>query len=497
MNITKFVEYLNETKKLNIDATYYVHIEQWKQWWKGYVKSIHNIKERGSDGAVHVRQMASLRMPKQACEDWATKLLNDKTTATVGDSTSAQWLMGNDDQTGGILRSVQFWQNANHLVELAFRSGTGAFVMSVEGIKVNGGMAVASPDAVIEMSYLPAEYILPITVRWGKVIDCAFASEVTVDGKACIYLQTHTLEKDGYRITNEYFISKNSDTENPAYESAVLPKGMAASFSTGSKVPWFSLLSPAACKNISGGPGLGMAVFSEAVDAAWQVDRAFDNYCQDIYLGGKKVFYSKRLTRSYVSKDGEEHFIPPDAMRQQQFFLLPEGDGADPDKPADWHEYNPDLRVEANSQAVQDALDYFSFKCGLGTRHYQFKSGSVKTATEYTGDRQDMVQHANQHQIGIESALIQIFRAMLWAGKNILGEAVDPDTSITINFDDSYIIDTESRMAQMKDDAAQGFLPKYKYLMERYGFDEKRARQMVAEADAENRQEPSLSFGAE
>lgn len=495
MNITKFVEYLNESKKLNIDASYYVHIEEWKQWWKGYVESIHKVKELSSDGVVHTRQMASLRMPKQACEDWAAKLLNDKTTATIDDSKSAEWLLGNDDQTGGILRSIKFWKNANNLVELAFRSGTGAFVMSVEGMQSVEGSVVASPDASIEMDYLPAECILPITVRRGKVVDCAFASEVTMDGKACVYLQTHKLEQTGYRITNEYFISKNSDAEDPAYEPAALPSGMAASISTGSSIPWFAILHPAACKNISGGPGLGMAVFSEAVDAARQVDLAFDNYCQDIYLGGKKVFYNKRLTRSFVDKDGEEHFISPDAMRQQQFFLLPEGDN--PDNPADWHEYNPDLRVEDNRQAVQDALDYFSFKCGLGTRHYQFQDGGVKTATEYTGNRQDMVQHANQHQIIIEDALIQIFRAMLWAGKNILAAGVNPDASITINFDDSYIIDTESRMARMKDDATQGFIPRYKYLMERYGYDEKTAKQYVAEASAESQQEPSLSFGAE
>lgn len=496
MNITKFVEYLNKSKKLNIDATYYVHIEEWKQWWKGYVESIHKIKELSSDGAIHTRQMASLRMPKQACEDWATKLLNDKTTVAIADTQSATWLLGNDDQTGGILRSIKFWKNANHLVELAFRSGTGAFVMSIEGMKSVNGMVEASPDASIEMDYLPAECILPITVRRGRVVDCAFASEVTVDGKACIYLQTHRLKQTGYTITNEFFVSKNPDTEDPAYEPAPLPSGMAAIIRTGSSVPWFSLLSPAACKNISGGAGLGMAVFSEAVDAARQVDLAFDNYCQDIYLGGKKVFYNKRLTRSFIGKDGEEHHISPDAMRQQQFFLLPENEN-NPEEPADWHEYNPDLRVDANSQAVQDALDYFSFKCGLGTRHYQFQSGSVKTATEYTGDRQDMVQHANQHQIAIEDALIQIFRAMLWAGKNILAAGTNPDCSITVNFDDSYIIDTESRMAQMKDDAVQGFLPKYKYLMERYGYDEETAKKYVTEADDENQREPALSFGVE
>ena len=93
-----------------------------------------------------------------------------------------------------------------------------------------------------------------------------------------------------------------------------------------------------------------------------------------------------------------------------------------------WHEYNPDLRTEANSQAVQDALDYFSFKVGLGTHHYQFNAGNIATATQYTGDRQDMVQHANRHQIKIEAALLQILHSILWVGKNTCWRSdIDPE----------------------------------------------------------------------
>lgn len=50
----------------------------------------------------------------------------------------------------------------------------------------------------------------------------------------------------------------------------------------------------------------------------------------------------------------------------------------------EWHEYNPDLRTEDNHRAVQDMLDLFSFKCGLGCHRYSFELGKVATATEYT-----------------------------------------------------------------------------------------------------------------
>lgn len=493
MNILQFVKFLNKSKGWSIDGSYYQAIDEWRSWWRGDYAPFHTVKSQWLDGTTHKRPMYRLRMPKRACEDWASLLLNDKTTITVEDAAASRWLLGdNDGQTGGILGQMMFWPHANELVELAFRSGTGAFVMSVEGLTVQGGQAVASPGAQICMDYLPAECILPITIRHGQVADVAFASEVTSGGKSCIYLQTHQLTPAGYRITNEYFTGDAEDRETASYKPAPLPEGMARSFCTGSAVPWFALFRPAVLKNRTGGPGLGMAVFAEAIDQAKQCDLAFDNYCRDIELGGKKVFYNKNLLKSWVDSSGDQHFAAPDEIRQQLFV---HADGFDPDAEPEWHEYNPDLRVAANSQAVQDALDYFSFKVGLGTHHYQFTSNSVKTATEYTGDRQDMVQHANRHQIQIEAALIQIVRALLWAGKTLLGQSFDPETPVTVNFDDSYITDTGTRRETDRQDVRDGLWPKYRYLMEWRGLSEQDAKAAVAEAAGESSAEPALTFG--
>ena len=497
MNIQKFVAYLNQLKGWHIEGAYYSLITEWRDWWRGNYAPFHTVREMSLKGGTYKRQMYRLRMPKRVCEDWASLLLNDKTTLTVADAATSRWLLGEDaGQTGSLLAQLDFWPRANELVELAFRSGTGAFVLSVENMAVQNGVAVASPDARLALDYLPAECILPITIRHGRVIDAAFASEVTVEGKSCIYLQTHLLGQNGYRITNEYFTSENEDSEEEGYSPAPLPRGMAAGFSTGSSVPWFSLLRPAALKNRTGGPGLGQAVFAEAIDAAKMCDLAFDNYCRDIYLGGKKVFYSANLLKPHVLEDGSARWDTPDDVRQQQFVQL-ERTSTDPDAPNEWHEYNPDLRTDQNGKAVQDALDYMSFKCGLGTRRYRFEASGVKTATEYTGDRQDMVQHANRHQIGVEAALQGIVRAMLWAGRTLLGADIDPGAAVTVNFDDSYITDSETRRAQMKDDCLSGFLPKSRYLMEWYGMSEEEARAAVREASQEAASGPSLSFAGD
>lgn len=139
-------------------------------------------------------------------------------------------------------------------------------------------------------------------------------------------------------------------------------------------------------------------------------------------------------------------------------------------------------------------LNLFSFKCGLGCHRYNFELGNVTTATEYNGSRQDLVASANKNQIPIEGALVGIVRAILWAAKNLQGAAVDPDTPISVDWDDSYITDAETRMSQMRDDALSGLLPRYKYLSARYGVSEEDARKLAQEAADENKQ-PELSFG--
>lgn len=496
MDINNFIDYLNKTKGWELNSDYYGMVEEWRLWWKGYVPSFHEYTEVGLDKTQHKRQLFRMGMAKKVCEDWASLLLNDKTTVTVDDDATAKWLYGTNDLTDGVLQELEFWDNANNLVELMMRSGGGAFVMTCENVLLESGKIVPSADAKIVMDYLPAECILPVTIRHNKVIDCAFASEIIEGGEEYYYLQTHQLvnrvDERGqpyktYRITNEYF----KEVEHPiggaeTRYTKVTPSGtVTGTFETGSDIPWFAIITPNVVKNIDGGRGLGMAIYSGALDQIMHCDTAFNNYHRDIYLGGKKVFYSKKLISEVMGSDGHLHEVTPDDVQQQLFW---QDSDADPNAGASVTDYNPALRTAENAQAVQDALDYLSFKVGLGTHFYQFTNASYTTAKEYVGSRQDMVQHANKHQIKIEKALKSIMKAIIWAGKNICGAPVNPDSTVVINWDDSYITDTETRRLQAKDDALNGFIPKYRYNMLYNSMSEDEAKKAVEEAMSEQPQ---------
>lgn len=472
MDIRSVVNILNKEFGANISADYYARIDEWRQWWAGHVKAFHVYREMQENGTHKNRELYSLRMAKKVCEDWASVLLNEKTEIVVDDKASSEFLQG-ENGYGGVFANISFWEEANSLVEKAFYSGTGAFVLKLDGLAVSENGAVEKgPGAAIRMEYLPAFCIIPLSQRYGRITEAAFVSESTVRGKPYIYLEIHTLESGVYVIENRYYEATNNNLVR-----AELPDGVAPKFITGSPLPFFSIVRPNMVNPYKNNLGLGCSVFSQAVDNLKGVDLAFNNFCRDFKLGGKKVFYNRELTKTVgVTADGAPIYIAPDDMMQQLFVSI--GDEFVDEKKL-VHEFNPELRVSDNKDGVQAQLDYLSFKCGLGTRHYQFSNtmrAAQVTATQYTGEKQELVQNAAKHGIVVEQALRDITRAVLWAGKNILGLPVDPDAPIEVVFSDGYIVSDDEKKADDRQDILNGVMQRWEYRVKWYGEDEATAK---------------------
>ncbi|MDD4390599.1 MAG: hypothetical protein PHW03_07335 [Eubacteriales bacterium] len=467
MNIRLIIDLLNKEKGYILSSDYYANIDTWRDWWRGFHKPFHEFSEI-SGNTRKTRKLYTLKMGKKVCEDWAAILLNEKTEIVVDDKASAEFLQG-DDGTGGVFGKVSFWQKGNELVEKAFYSGTGAFVVKLDGMKLQGKTIIKSPNAAVRIDYLTAHNIIPLTVKNGVITEAAFASEVFEKGKKFVYLEIHELSEGGYQISNRYF-----SAENDQLKSASLPEGVLPLINTGSDIPLFAIFGPNIVNTIPGSNGLGMSIYAHAIDNLMGVDLAFNNFCRDFKLGGKKVFYSESLVRT----DENGNKITPDDVMQQLFSVV-EAPLREDGKNNMMTEYNPDLRVTDNKDGIQAQLDYLSFKVGFGTKHYQFNSGQIVTATQYTGDKQELIQNASKHYIVIERALKQLVKAILWAGKEIIGQPINPDAKITINFEDSYIIDKESERLRDLQEIRDGLMQKWEYRVKWYGEDEETAKKMI------------------
>lgn len=410
-------------------------------------------------------------MAKRICEDWASALMNEKVEITVAGENNQAYL---DEQ----IKNLEFKHNSNMLIEKAFATGTGAYVLRFDNMLNTDDKITPDAKATIRLEYLDATYILPLTVIGGKIIEVVFASDVTYRGKEYVYIETHLIEDNPncengkeYVITNEYF-----EQSNGVLSPAELPDYMIESYSTGSDIPLFAIVKPAIVKNIEHGNGMGLSVYANAIDELEGCDLAFNNFCRDFKLGGKKVFYSKSLVRY----DDTGNPITPDDVAQQLFMELGDNDGLSEDKKP-LTEYNPLLRVAENKEGIQAMLDYLSFKCGMGTKRYQFNSGSIVTATQYSGDRQDMIQHAAKHNTQLRTAIIQISRAILWAGKNVCGVNVDETAEINVVFDDGFFTDDDAKRESDRQDVHDNVMTKVEYRMRWYGEDEETARAKLSE----------------
>lgn len=472
----KVFEYLKKQYGCNISTAFYSNIDVWRDWWRGFHQPFHHYKWSNGSRLLD-RDMFTLKMAKKVCEDWAAILLNQKTQIIIDDKKTDIFLQG-ENENGGVLGCNKFWRQGNALMEKAFYSGTGAVTIRFTGLKVAAnGALLRTPKTVIKLSFLSAEHIIILSKDNDNITEAAFCSHLNLKGTDYIYLEVHTLDSEGnYIISNKYF-----KEENGTLTEAPLPSGMLSAIHTHSPVPLFAIVSPNIVSNIDGGNGLGQSVFSDALDTLKGIDIAYNNLCCDFKLGAKKVFMNKSLLDMVDGKT-----IAPDDINQQLFsFVGDELTNADGGKQL-VQEHNPLLRTEENTKGIQAQLDYLSFKVGFGTKHYQFNAGSIVTATQYTGDKQDLIQNANKHYTAVEEFLLQLVRGILWAGKNVLGADINPEAELQIKFDESALIDEAAERAKDAEDINLLIMQPWEYRVKWYGETKEQALEVLSEVQSDD-----------
>lgn len=435
--IKRAIEYLNQKYGYELNSNYYENINVWLNWWKGLHEPFHNYRELGYDKRVIKREMYTLKMAKKVCEDWASLLINERTSITL-DNESANSIINE------VFSNNAFWKNANALIEKAFALGTGAFALRLDG------------DEII-IDYINADCIIPISYNNRDITEIAFASVKNRKGKKYIYLECHLLnEKGNYVIYNECF--------NEDFTAAPLLDDIVSEYDTKSSVPWFSVITPNIVNSIDLNTSLGISVFHNAIDVLKGIDLAYNNFCRDFKLGGKKVF----LDKSLVDENNGQSITPDDVA--QQLFVMVGDENVTSSERALVQEHNPELRVGENSEGIQAQLNYLSSKCGLGERYYSFNQGSVATATQVISENSALFRNIKKHEIVIEKALIGLVKGILSIAK------CDVDTEISIMFDDSIIEDKAAERSRDLQDIAAGIMNKIEYRVKWYGETEDEAK---------------------
>lgn len=466
------INYLNEKFGYEItkDTEIYDKIDLWKSYYKDE-EELHKY----TDSFGKTRYSYSLGMAKRISEDWASIGYTEKDEISVNKNNNKKFIKD-------FIEEVKLNNEIPIAIETATWSGTCGMIIRLKDIAVQNKKIVATNKTSYDLIKVNARNILPLRIEHGNIIDVAFVSGIRKDNKKLIYIELHRLTDNGYVINNIYLDAKSG--KEVRYDD-VIPE-----METESDTPLFSILRTPIINTIDDNLGLGMSMYGNAIDQLKDCDVKYNNSVMDFVLGGKKIIYNKKLikygTRRIKNDDGtyttEEYPIYPDDISKQQFMEI--GDALSKDELI--HEYNPDLRTEQNKDGLQFALDLLSFKTGLGTKYYEFSGGSVVTATQYAGDRQDLMKNAKKYRDNINEFIGGILKASLLLARLVLKKNVTEDCIITVTNRDGLLVSDEEIKEQYRQEYNMGLISKITYLMKINNWTEEEAREELQKIEDEN-----------
>lgn len=459
MNVEEIIKKVTGYDKLYDMSSY---IANWLEWYNGDVKTFHHYYVYNGREKIQCDRL-TLNMAKRVCEDWANLLLNEKTDITVSDAHSQEVLHN-------ALVDCKFWQKGNEGMEKTFALSCGAWVVVVDNIGINErGELVDTSKAKAKVKFVNATKIKPLTFEDDEVTECAFINVNSGNTYISIHLKN---DQGNYEIHN---IKCKGDGDNLYF----VDDTDHTVFDTKSPLRWFAMLKPNIANNVDVNCPLGVSIFANAIGNLREIDLTFDSFANEFILGKKRIFVNVKDWNTN-KRTGEEYDVFD--SRDVVYYFLPESEDGKQLISDDTQE----LRVEAHIQALQNQLNLFGYKCGLGTEHYKFDNGSIATATQVVSVNSEMFRNIKKHEIIVEEALITIVKAMLYAINTFTSETVRTDAEITIKFDDSIIVDEASERAQDLVDVNNGIMAKHEYRMKWYNEDEATARRKVEEADEFN-----------
>ena len=467
------INYLNQKFGYEIvkDTEMYDKIDLWKSYYKDD-EELHKY----TDSFGKTRYQYSLGMAKRISEDWASIGFTEKDEISVNKNNNKKFIKD-------FIEKVKLNNEIPTAIETATWSGTCGMIIRLKNIAVVNKKIVATDKTSYDLIKVNARNILPLRIEHGNIIDVAFVSGIKKDNKKIIYIELHRLTDNGYVINNIYLDAKSG--KEVKYND-VIPE-----METESDTPLFSILRTPIINTIDDNLGLGMSMYGNAIDQLKDCDVKYNNSVMDFVLGGKKIIYNRKLikygTRKVKNNDGtystEEYPIYPDDISKQQFMEI--GDALSKDELI--HEYNPDLRTNQNKDGLQFALDLLSFKTGLGTKYYEFSGGSVVTATQYAGDRQDLMKNAKKYRDNINEFVGGILKASLLLARLVLKKNVTEDCIITVTNRDGLLVSDEEIKEQYRQEYNMGLISKITYLMKINNWTEDEAKEELARIDEENR----------
>ena len=429
-------------------------IQECDDWYSNRELEGFHVRKNLNDSEVH---LARLNFAKRCCADDAN--LCEIISVSPEENSKAT------DFIEDLFIRNRFDAMYRKQLELVPAEGTvGAYIRLADAVLFDDGHIEGSD---IRINYIDTEGIIPLTVINDEVIECAFAGTNLVDGKKeytlVIFIQD---EKGLYTAETHVFNADGIEIED---RNSILQLG---------EVRPFAIMRTAEVNNLDDMEGYGLPKIYNCIPMYMVADLCYNILRGDVNKSDKLLFINELLAMIKKDDSGKPVF---NKQQKELFILLGE---KLPDQKDLIYEYNPKIRIGEITETFELILSLISLQFGYGTRKYKFEQGQIQTATEYIGERQDELQELNKQRKQAIDYISGIIHAAMWFSNTFNGTDYDVNEVLTIQFDDSYIEDKNSRLEAMRNDALS--FPEirwltFNYIKQKYNLSDEEATKYIEE----------------
>lgn len=443
-------------------------------WYKGFVKDFHTYYVKTSPTKVVKREKMRLYMAKKACEDWANMLCNEKCDIVISEK----------EKLDDLLLKTHTWKKLNNGIELSFALGYGCIVQGVKNLLIDEeGNIVDKSNAEITNTFVPATMMRPLTFNEGELEDVAFVFDSTKSTNVIIHIKDNrkTIKiDDNTEVKNENFgfydivnIKLSNDSRFTVLEQ----------FTTHLKStkPCFQLIRPNNINNFDIDSPLGLSVYANSIPTLQAIDNSYDSLNNEIQLGRKRIVADIDQYTSVDDKGNEyDTFDPNDTL----IYSIPARDTKMGESNKQLLEdISGDLRIDPIIYSLNEQLNVFSSKLGMGENYYNYEVGKrIQTATQVVSENTQLFRTLKKHEILLDEALKEMVLSFIFLNNNFTNNPPFKEIGlkdITIQFDDSIIEDTKASKDSDRQDVSSGLMSPVEYRMKYYGEDEKTATEKL------------------
>lgn len=456
------MEFLKDLKKqlskkginvINVD--YYNYIDLWAQWYRGNVTNFHRYTVKLADSTTAEAERLTMNMPKKLCEDFSKLLWSEK--AKIHTDNEA-----NDKKLWEILDSKK--NNFSIMLPIQIEMGM--------ALGTSGFTEYKDKDDNVMLEYILADSIIPYKYDNSHIEGMCVLNRFVEEenGKQVYYTHIvyHEYTDGKYTKLNELYKSKDDTTlgkeisfeeKYPNVENPVIEETQYARF---------QVFKPSIANNLDPETPMGISVFANQIDKFKAIDTKYDSFTNEFILGKKRIVVDATALKSspQVNEDGTiTNTLYLD--KNDTAYVAIRGMEGQPLK-----EIDMSLRYQEHINSINAELNWLSAGAGLGQNFYSFDASGLRTATEVVSENSDTYRTKEHLQIVLGDVLYDLCQS-------VLELAGIQNKNITIEWDDSIIVDKDAVRKEAMLEFNTGLISANEYFRITRGLDDKQAEELV------------------